>query len=81
MEWCLSCHRAPEKFLRPHYVAGKPGEDQVFNMEYRAPSSAHPVVLPNGAKFTDQIVLGTYLKKENQLRSVRDITSCNTCHR
>jgi hypothetical protein len=28
MEWCLSCHRAPEKFLRPR--------DQVFNMNYVA---------------------------------------------
>ena len=28
MEWCLNCHRAPEKFLRPR--------DQVFNMNYRA---------------------------------------------
>jgi len=26
MEWCLSCHRAPEQFLRPR--------DQVFNMSY-----------------------------------------------
>jgi hypothetical protein len=29
MEWCLSCHRAPEQFLRPR--------DQVFNMAYVAP--------------------------------------------
>lgn len=29
MGWCLSCHRAPEKFLRPR--------DQVFNMAYEAP--------------------------------------------
>jgi hypothetical protein len=28
MEWCLSCHRAPEKFVRP--------KSEVFNMEYRA---------------------------------------------
>ena len=27
MEWCLDCHRAPEKYLRPR--------DQVFNMNYR----------------------------------------------
>ncbi|HVK38510.1 MAG TPA: cytochrome c3 family protein [Candidatus Kapabacteria bacterium] len=27
MEWCLECHRAPEKFLRPR--------DQVFSMNYR----------------------------------------------
>lgn len=29
MEWCLSCHRAPEKHLRPR--------DQVFNMSWKAP--------------------------------------------
>jgi hypothetical protein len=27
MEWCLDCHRAPEKYIRP--------KDQVFNMEYQ----------------------------------------------
>src|SRR5467141_605365 len=32
MEWCLDCHRAPEKYLRPR--------DQVFNMRYEEPSSA-----------------------------------------
>ena len=26
MEWCLSCHRAPEKFVRPR--------SEVFNMAY-----------------------------------------------
>jgi hypothetical protein len=30
MEWCLKCHREPEKFIRP--------KDQVFNMRYVAPS-------------------------------------------
>src|SRR5580658_838402 len=30
MEWCLDCHRQPEKYLRP--------KDQVFNMSYRPPS-------------------------------------------
>ena len=29
MEWCLECHRAPERFVRPR--------EQVFNMEWRAP--------------------------------------------
>jgi formamidopyrimidine-DNA glycosylase len=28
MEWCLECHRAPERFVRPR--------EQVFNMEWRA---------------------------------------------
>jgi hypothetical protein len=30
MEWCLDCHRAPEKYLRPR--------DQVFNVLYEAPA-------------------------------------------
>jgi hypothetical protein len=81
MEWCLNCHRAPEKFLRPHKVAGRPNEDQVFNMNYEQPSTSHPVVLEDGKSFTDQIQLGSYLKNVNQVRSVSDITSCNTCHR
>lgn len=29
MEWCLDCHRAPEKYLRPR--------EEVFNMAYQAP--------------------------------------------
>ena len=30
MEWCLECHRQPERFVRPR--------NQVFNMAYQAPS-------------------------------------------
>jgi hypothetical protein len=32
MEWCLSCHRAPEKFIRPR--------EEVFNMSYVAKNQA-----------------------------------------
>jgi hypothetical protein len=81
MEWCLNCHRAPEKFLRPHEVAGKPNQDQVFNMNYQQPTAANPVVLPDGKQFTDQLALGNYLKAAYKVRTVRDITSCSTCHR
>jgi hypothetical protein len=31
MGWCLDCHRAPEKYLRPR--------DQVFNVAYTAPAN------------------------------------------
>ncbi len=31
MEWCLECHRAPEKFLRPRA--------EVFNIAYEAPAN------------------------------------------
>ncbi len=73
MEWCLNCHRAPEKFLRPR--------DQIFNMNYEEPSESKPVRLADGTAFTDQIALGTELKHRYNVRTVEDITSCNTCHR
>lgn len=30
MDWCLNCHRSPEKFLRPR--------DEEFNVDYRPPA-------------------------------------------
>ena len=30
MEWCLECHRAPEKFVRP--------QAEVFNAAYEPPA-------------------------------------------
>jgi hypothetical protein len=32
MEWCIDCHRHPEKFIRP--------KDEVFNVAYAAPENA-----------------------------------------
>ncbi|HMA81420.1 MAG TPA: cytochrome C, partial [Candidatus Binatia bacterium] len=29
MDWCLGCHRAPERYVRPR--------EEVFNMEYEPP--------------------------------------------
>lgn len=72
MEWCLNCHREPEKFLRP--------ADEVFDMRYNRPSQRYPVNV-DGKTFTDQLALGNYLKHQYYLRSVQDITSCSTCHR
>ena len=72
MEWCLECHRAPEKNLRPR--------EEVFNMRYEQPTGSKPLTM-DGKTFTDQMSLGTYLKSKYHLRSPLDITSCNTCHR
>ena len=72
MEWCISCHRAPEKNLRPR--------DQVFNMRYQQPTSDLTVEV-DGKSFTHQIDLGKYLVQKYNVRSVMDITSCSTCHR
>jgi len=72
MEWCLNCHRAPEKYLRPR--------DQVFNMRYEEPSSDKPVTV-DGRDYIDQLSLGRDLRNKYKLRTERDITSCSTCHR
>lgn len=72
MEWCLNCHRAPEKFLRPR--------DQVFNMRYQQPTTRYPVVV-NDKTFTNQATLGSYLRTQYAVRTPQDITSCDTCHR
>jgi hypothetical protein len=72
MEWCLSCHRAPEKNLRPR--------SEVFNMRYQQPTSAKPVVV-DGKSYADQAELGIDLVKNYHVRSVKDITTCSTCHR
>jgi len=72
MEWCIECHRAPEKNLRPR--------EQVFNMRYQQPTSDLPVEVDRKL-FTHQIDLGKYLVQKYSVRSVMDITSCSTCHR
>jgi hypothetical protein len=72
MEWCLDCHRAPEKYLRPR--------GQVFNMRYEPPTTVSPVMV-NGQAFDNQIALGNALKTEYKVRSAQDITNCDTCHR
>jgi hypothetical protein len=72
MEWCLECHRHPERNLRPR--------DQVFNMRYEQPTDVRPVVV-DGQSFTTQEQLGAALREKYSVRSVGDITSCNTCHR
>ena len=72
MEWCLSCHRAPQDNLRPR--------EQVFNMRYQPPTSGTPVVF-DGHTYTDQATLGAALIKKYNVRSVVDITTCSTCHR
>jgi hypothetical protein len=59
MEWCLNCHRHPERYVRPR--------DQVFAMDYAPPAN--------------QIALGTRLVHDYRVKSVRDLTSCSTCHR
>ncbi len=72
MEWCLDCHRAPDKYLRP--------KSEVFNMSYEGPTREKSVRVA-GKTFTDQRTLGRELIKLYGIRSPGDLTSCSTCHR
>jgi hypothetical protein len=84
MEWCLSCHREPEKFLRP--------TDQVFNMNWdisqdpaNQPSAEeeHPGSGGGEGKHVQKLnktqeQLGAELVERNH---VQKLTNCSTCHR
>jgi hypothetical protein len=65
MEWCLECHREPERFLRPH--------EQVFNMVWQPEDERDDSGRPY-----DQLRLGQRLVGEYQIQK---LTSCSTCHR
>ena len=76
MEWCLDCHREPEKYLRPR--------EQVFNMAYEQPRADNPVtVRVDGADhtFTNQLDLGRFLKRTYGVPAWNHMTSCSVCHR
>ena len=76
MEWCLDCHRAPEKFLRPR--------EEVFNVGYEAPRSDRPVSVRVGTEtrqFTNQLELGRFLKESYRVSSLEHMTNCGVCHR
>jgi hypothetical protein len=49
-------------------------------MRYLPPTSAHPVAV-DGQSYSDQDDLGAALVKKYNVRGVKDITSCSTCHR
>jgi hypothetical protein len=66
MGWCLDCHRAPEKHLRPL--------EEVYNFDYNAETyiSNNPQL---GVKTTKD--LGLKLKEQFD---VKPKESCATCH-
>src|SRR6267143_122466 len=47
MQWCVECHRDPERVLRP--------KDQVFNMDWKAPDNQAEV----GAKLREEYKIRT----------------------
>lgn len=80
MSWCLDCHRAPEKSLRPR--------DVVTNLGWTVKDlpDTHPELFATlKAKYNTQEIsqeqLGLYLKEINHIQNEAYMTSCSTCHR
>jgi hypothetical protein len=73
MEWCIECHRNPEKVLRP--------KDEITNMQW--PNNLDPVKYPK-EKYPngwDQAKEGPELFKKYEIQKPDVLTSCSTCHR
>lgn len=72
MEWCLDCHRNPEKNLRPR--------SEVFNMQYTSRQASVDV---DGEAFAPmgQSELGRKLKEKYLVRDHNTLTNCSMCHR
>jgi hypothetical protein len=87
MEWCLECHRNPEKFIRPR--------SEIYNMDWppsdeaRHEESAVPELAPKHLRKDwdpdndgwNQAVDGKKLVEEYQILKPNVLTSCSTCHR
>ena len=61
MEWCLECHRAPEKFVRPR--------EEVFNMQWK-PTDDH-------GHTVSQVALGTRLVRDYDINPSTDCSTCH----
>ncbi|HEX8558950.1 MAG TPA: cytochrome c3 family protein [Pyrinomonadaceae bacterium] len=79
MEWCLACHRAPERYLRPldkvtdmaWNIEGDPAAGVTANSENRLAENHAPA----------RVRLGLELKRQYRIRDAATLTSCSTCHR
>lgn len=72
MSWCLDCHRAPEKHLRPL--------EEVFNLDYKPEVylSENEVLDEKGERITDPEKFGKFLRAH---WGIQPKESCATCHR
>ena len=67
MSWCLDCHRAPEKYLRPI--------EEVTNMAYK------PAANPGETEAQAQLRIGLKLKEDYRIHDMAYMQACSTCHR
>jgi hypothetical protein len=89
MEWCLQCHRNPEKFIRP--------KSEIFTMEWppNQPEAGHATTRPSEQEIIKEIAEKDWSPKKGwnqaedgerlvgkyQILKPNVLTSCSTCHR
>lgn len=89
MEWCIACHRAPEKHLRP--------KTEVFSMTYDVSKGGTWTAedFPRNGRMADgtlnpsigqprpttQKEMGLFLKEQYHVRDAVTLTNCSICHR
>jgi hypothetical protein len=71
MEWCLECHREPERFIRP--------KEEIYNMAWNMDGDPENRLGEN--KRPERLQKARELLREYRVRDVATITSCSTCHR
>lgn len=94
MEWCISCHRRPERNLRPRSeitsmtykpgndVEGKPAKwvpEDFPNFGRMADGKVNPLI--GADRPTRQRELGEVLKEQYRVRDAITLTNCSMCHR
>jgi hypothetical protein len=72
MSWCIRCHRAPEKFIRPR--------SEVFNMAWDKDSTKLGWNSENPDEAWNQAVHGPELVKAHNIQ-VEQLRNCSICHR
>jgi hypothetical protein len=86
MEWCIACHREPEKYLRPRSevfsMTWTPSKGGVWRAEdFWDPNSAAAKELVGRPRPTTQRELGELLKEQYRVRDSVTMTNCSMCHR
>jgi len=87
MEWCLQCHRNPEKYLRPRdYIFTMKTNEQLLQ-EFNAETSEETGKVSHEPLTTEKIpreALKDQLSMGNKLVEMYKVnkkTSCSVCHR
>lgn len=80
MGWCIECHRAPEKHLRPL--------TEITSMDWSPLDDPRVKMAIEKGELKDkndvqaaQLWLGTKLKKQYEIHNPAYMQSCSTCHR